>query len=283
MGACPAGQVRPRQRHSFSTPAHQHTSTPAHQHTSLAKFSSLDAHFERFRNLCLSRLSLPSFSFPSASAAAHRGARPSTSWRRAQALSETDTHLPRSIPLAWAAWAAAALLLLSPSAQAENICQRLNVLSDDGTSCHLAGQNIFETRIPLLREDDFHDLNNLQELWLGLNGLGSLPEDIFQGLNNLQKLWLYDNNLSNLPQGIFQDLNNLRALWLYGNNLTCLPSLPNSLEGLYLVDNATNNLNNHNLPPCKPSKPFDETELSMGLLDSAPYAAVGSSPPRASP
>ncbi|MCY3538141.1 MAG: hypothetical protein F4X84_05510 [Synechococcus sp. SB0662_bin_45] len=133
------------------------------------------------------------------------------------------------------------------------------MLSDDGTSCHLAGQNIFETRIPLLREDDFQDLNNLQELWLGLNGLGSLPEDIFQGLNNLQKLWLYDNNL------------------------TCLPSLPNSLEGLYLVDNATNNLNNHNLPPCKPSKPFDETELSMGFLDSAPYAVVGSSPPRASP
>ena len=96
---------------------------------------------------------------------------------------------------------------------------------------------------------------------------------------------LASEGITLLREGDFQGLNNLQHLWLYGNDLTCLPSLPNSLDRLYLVDgdHYTNNLNDHNLPPCKPSKPFDETELSMGLLDSAPYAAVGFSPPRASP
>jgi len=129
----------------------------------------------------------------------------------------------------------------------------MNALSSDGTACNLS-----QKRITSLREGDF------------------------QGLNNLLELNLDDNDLSSLPADLFQDLNNLQQVGLYGNDLTCLPRLPDSLLVLYLVHYVTNSLNDHNLPPCKPSKPFDETELSMGLLDSAPFlAALGLGGPTA--
>jgi len=117
-----------------------------------------------------------------------------------------------SLWLAWAAAPLAALLFLSPSAQAENICQRMNSLSKDGPRCVIQGR-----------------------------GITSLRKDDFQGLNNLEDIYLY------------------------GNNLTCLPSLPDSLKILRLISHGSNNLNDHNLPPCKPSKPFDETELGLSL------------------
>jgi len=71
---------------------------------------------------------------------------------------------------------------------------------------------------------------------------------------------LSSEGITSPRKDFFQGLNNLQTLWLDDDNLTCLPSLPNSLEQLYLIDTTTNSVNDHNLPPCKPSKPFDETE-----------------------
>ena len=196
----------------------------------------------------------------------------------------------------------------------QNICRRMNAVYwnqiDEGNliKCQLGN-----TGITSLRKGDFQGLDNLPSpygIYLRNNDLSSLPEGIFQGLNNLETLGLHENNLDNpsslvekifhglnnlrylslsrnnlssLPEDIFQDLNNLQTLWLYDNNLTCLPSLPNSLKEIRLGHlNISIIRTTINLPPCKPSKPFDETELTMGLLDSAPYAAMGSSPPRAS-
>ena len=192
-------------------------------------------------------------------------------------------------PPAWAAAPLAALLFLSPSIQAQNICQRLGTLSDDGKSCFLMRGTIKDS--DSLRKGDFQRLNNVETLYMyGNSKLTSLPEGVFQGLNNLQTLWLNLNNLSNLPkgvlqglsnlqlldlnangltrlpEGIFQDLNNLQWLNLNRNKLTCLPSLPDSLEKLHV--NPEGNIdapihpNDHNLPPCKP---FDETELSLAV------------------
>ena len=152
-------------------------------------------------------------------------------------------------------------------------------------SSYLASQNICR-RMNAVYWNQI-DEGNLIKCQLGNTGITSLRKGDFQGLDNLPspyEIYLRNNDLSSLPEGIFQGLNNLQSLSLGVNNLTCLPSLPDSLKEIRLGDlKSIHNPNNHNLPPCKPSKPFDETELSMGFLDSAPYAAVGSSPPRASP
>ena len=125
----------------------------------------------------------------------------------------------------------------------------------------------------------FKELNNLKYLYLNNNNLSSLPEEIFNGLHNLQRLTLHENNLNDLPEEVFSELHNLqvlaldnnnlsddlwrqqpnifnrlrslRALWLWGNNLTCLPNLPASLENLYLTDDNTNSINDHNFIKCR--------------------------------
>ncbi|MYG45996.1 MAG: leucine-rich repeat protein, partial [Synechococcus sp. SB0675_bin_6] len=123
--------------------------------------------------------------------------------------------------LAWAVPPLAAILLIfSPGAhpQTQNICERLNALSNDRKDCKLDGK-----KITSLSSGDFDGLPNLQRLNLAANDISSLPEDIFDGLSNLEYLTLNNNKLSSLPEGVFDDLSNLEWLSLYGNRLSSLP------------------------------------------------------------
>ena len=145
--------------------------------------------------------------------------------------------------LAWAAPTLAALLILSPSAhsQTQNICERENALSSDGTHCNLSHKGITS-----LSSDDFDGLSNLKTLGLHDNNLSRLPEDIFDGLSNLQELSLYNNDLSSLPEDIFDGLSNLQRLNLHDNNLSSLPEDIfdglSKLNFLYLWNNDLSNL-----------------------------------------
>ena len=123
---------------------------------------------------------------------------------------------------------------------------------------NLQGLYLDQNKLTNLPEGIFNELHNLQKLTLHQNKLTSLPEDIFNELRNLQTLALDNNELSsNLWRqhpNIFNNLHNLKALWLWGNDdLTCLPTLPPSLEGLYLDDDNINSIEIHGLPLCKPN------------------------------
>ena len=123
-----------------------------------------------------------------------------------------------------------ALLILSPPARPQNLCERLNALNDDGTFCDLRRKGISQLKL-----GDFEGLPNLQHLTLYNNNLQSLPPGIFDTLPYLQKLYLGANNLTVIPLGVFSALPNLYRLDLSENPLICLPKdLPDSLEYLSL-------------------------------------------------
>ena len=119
----------------------------------------------------------------------------------------------------------------------DNICQRFNALSSDGTACNLSNRGIKS-----LRSGDFNGLSNLEDLDLYSNKLSNLPANIFAGLSNLQNLDLHSNNLSSLPANIFAGLSNLQNLDLYSNNLSSLPANVfaglSNLQELYLQGNS---------------------------------------------
>ena len=156
----------PAHQHT-STPAHQHTSTPAHQHTSLVETSGFAAHFERFCNICLSRLSLA------------RKGRTTTAAPSPPLLIQQP--LPSWIvPLTWATAPFATLLLLAPP-------QPALADADDGcyaTSFDSGGLYFSNPYQP----DPFEDTVLVEKVYvLNLNpkesNLTSLPESIFRGLN----------------------------------------------------------------------------------------------------
>ena len=105
-------------------------------------------------------------------------------------------------------------------------------------------------RLSSLPEGIFRGLTNLQKLFLGHNELSTLPEGVFSGVHNLRNLGLGFNQLTGLPEGIFDGLSRLKLLYLVGNPLTCLPSLPSSLDVLYLTTDRRNEIDSHGLPLC---------------------------------
>ena len=121
--------------------------------------------------------------------------------------------------------------------------------------------------------EDISNFPKLQRLVLGSNKLTSnqlsgLPEDIFDGFPNLEYLYLTSNRISILSAGIFDNLSKLKVLFLNDNPLTCLPRLPESLTALYLVDEDTNSLHTHSLPPCPaaPAQPSRRAPRRNALL-----------------
>ena len=129
----------------------------------------------------------------------------------------------------------------SLSVNVQNICQRMDALDSNGTSCRLSSKGITS-----LNSGDFDGLTSLKYLYLHSNDLSSLPEDIFTGLSNLKQLQLDNNNLSSLPKYIFAGLFKLQYLWLNNNDLSSLPEDIfdglSDLEYLYLDDNNLSSL-----------------------------------------
>ena len=103
-----------------------------------------------------------------------------------------------------------------------------------------------------LKQGDFDNLTNLQELHLGSNQLKSLPEYVFDDLGNLDVLYLSNNDLSVLPQKVFFNLPNMESLDLSGNRFSSLPSgifsLSLSLETLDLSGNRFSSFPNDIFP-----------------------------------
>ncbi|WP_310412822.1 leucine-rich repeat domain-containing protein [Chamaesiphon sp. OTE_8_metabat_110] len=86
-------------------------------------------------------------------------------------------------------------------------------------------------------------LNELERLYLGEEGLASLPESIGL-LSNLNTLYLWENQLVSLPESI-SNLTNLSILDLSGNQFSYLPdSICNlaNLDSLNLIENQLTNL-----------------------------------------
>ena len=103
--------------------------------------------------------------------------------------------------------------------------------------------NIIKLNISLYNGYLLNELDkfeNLEELYISVDNLTSLPESI-GNLTNLEKLNIYINNLTSLPESI-GNLINLKELDIYDSNLT---SLPESIGNLTNLNNLR--INNNNL------------------------------------
>ena len=143
------------------------------------------------------------------------------------------------------------------------------------TSLSLAGDGITS-----LQEDDFEDLDKLENLNLSDNSLTSLPEDIFKDLDKLEILELSDNSLTSLHRNIFNGSSRLPALtrlYLSGNSLSSLPEavFSNGLGALKILDLSDNSLTSlpENIFDRSPGLPdLTELDLSGNSLSSLPEA-----------
>ena len=79
-----------------------------------------------------------------------------------------------------------------------------------------------------------------KELYLGGQGLTSVPQDVFQK-QDLEFLYLSDNDLTSLPPEIGK-LKNLTELYLSGNDLTSLPPEIGQLKNLTVMSFYNNNI-----------------------------------------
>ncbi len=93
---------------------------------------------------------------------------------------------------------------------------------------------------------------------------------------------LSSNNLISLPAGIFSGLNNLEELYLYSNSLSRLPSLPSSLQYLYVYESLTNDIDDYGLPSCgeEPEETCEENP-NQETCNRPPPVATGSIPDQA--
>ena len=98
------------------------------------------------------------------------------------------------------------------------ILPKLDGITDcaDVTTEHLAGItgtiDIIDQGPMTLQNGDFTGLSGLENVYLNLNNLSTLPADVFDGLTSLKELYPYNNNLTALPEGVFDDLGRLEKL-----------------------------------------------------------------------
>ena len=145
----------------------------------------------------------------------------------------------------------------------EGVCDRTSQVQDgiveaidgvtdcaDVTDAHLSGitgvLDLSDDNIAALRAGDFSGLGSLQQLYLGMNSLTTLPANVFSGLDGLEALALEENEaLRTLDPNAFSGLVNLKELDLYllgGRSGAAIALPPNlfsdlsALEWLYLED-----------------------------------------------
>jgi len=117
----------------------------------------------------------------------------------------------------------------------------------------------------------FNSLSNLVSLDLNGCFLGSLPSGLFNGLNNLTDLDLGMNGFESLPSGIFSGLNSLLSLRLYFNRLTSID--PDFFNGLTLLEDlnlGTNSLSSLDKTVFSNLRNLDGLDLSGNQLTSLP-------------
>ncbi|PSN57698.1 hypothetical protein C0J52_00298 [Blattella germanica] len=119
---------------------------------------------------------------------------------------------------------------------------------------HLQRLDITNNSIKIIYSDAFYGmgnsftgLQNLKDLILDNNKLGSLYEGFFAGLSKLQKLSLRDNRLEYIQPGSFRGLHNIFFLDLTGNQLKTLErgflkGVENNLEALILNYNRLDSI-----------------------------------------
>ena len=103
--------------------------------------------------------------------------------------------------------------------------------------------SMLEKGITTLKQGDFDELRNLEELILKGNFLSVLPEEVFWYLGELKELSLRNNQFTILVEDTFEHLDSLTCLNLRGNQLTTLErGAFDDLETLIELDLSDNQL-----------------------------------------
>ena len=102
------------------------------------------------------------------------------------------------------------------------------------------------SRLRLLDENIFQDLESLEILAVNDNFLQTLPAGLFEKTISLSQIHLMSNRLLQLPDNIFDRLSNVRYIDLHGNFLRVIPRRLfynlSRLEEVYLYDNMLTHL-----------------------------------------
>ena len=78
---------------------------------------------------------------------------------------------------------------------------------------------LYENKIPLLGNDSFVSLTDLEKLSVSWCGLRTIEMGAFNGLTKLTELLLSGNEISEIIPGTFENMNSLEHLGLTNNNL----------------------------------------------------------------
>ena len=121
----------------------------------------------------------------------------------------------------------------------------------------------------------FDNLVNLQLLSLSSNSLQSLHQDILRHNTNLTRLHLDNNHLKHLPEGVFSSLEHVREVSMRGN---CLESLP---QGLLTYQKKLTSFTMVSSYPCPnklilPSSVFNSFSLRSVNMRNFPIETVAS-------
>ena len=143
---------------------------------------------------------------------------------------------------------------------------------------YLVELGLSSNRLAEIPENTFRDLVNLKILYLGANGLTTVPRAV-RGLSALQELYLWNNAIADLRSDAFDGLSELRDLGLLSNKLTNLPAGVfwdlKKLRYLHLRDNEITDVRKEALRGPEDLIRLDLGANPLGTLREDVFANVG--------
>ncbi|XP_066933586.1 peroxidasin-like [Clytia hemisphaerica] len=110
-------------------------------------------------------------------------------------------------------------------------------------------------KIKELKREDFKNLKNLENLFLGNNLISSIESDTFADLKKLRHLYLFSNRLRLIDGKTFTGLSSLEQLYLQNNAISKVGRKSfghlSSLQRLYLHRNRINSITRDTLAPLR--------------------------------